>query len=202
MFTWVLNNLETITKLGAYIGGMWAAFRFLYTKAYKPSSAFITRMKGAISELENNGGGSMKDILQQTKDKVGKVQRDISVMKAAMDANFQLSPDCIFQCAPPDGRCIMVNESICRLYGADREQLLGYGWTNFIDDSVDEDAKETAKDYWKQAVISDNVINSQYTIINGFTGERIPCVYTAYVKRNGETNEIISIFGIVIKKNL
>lgn len=194
MFTWVLNHKETLALIFTYIGGVWVAFRFVHRKWYKPTRAFLDRLKTVMSELENNGGGSMKDIVAQTRDKVGKMSKDVLIIKAAQDANFQLNPDCIFQCAP-DGRCIMVNESICRLFGAEREEMLGFGWTGFIH----EDERDEARRFWKDSVITDNVINGEYLIVNGYTNEEIPCVYTAYVKRNSD-GEIISIFGIVNKK--
>ncbi len=201
MLEWVVNHKETVALFVTYIGGMWGAFKILYKYVYKPIKLFLQRLVRVMSELENNGGGSMKDILWQTKDNVGKIQKDITSIKAAQAANFQLSPDCIFECSI-DGKCIMVNESLCRLYGADRQLFLGYGWTNFVVDENDEDdeaVRREAKVFWVSSVMTDNVINSEYTIRNGYTYEKVRCAYTAYVKRNQETGEIISIFGIVNK---
>jgi len=194
MFTWVLKHKETLALIFTYIGGAWAGFRFIHRKWYKPIKAFFDRLKRVMAELEDNGGGSTKDRVRNFSNLLLKISKDVSLIKAAQDANFQLNPDCIFQCAP-DSRCIMVNESICRLFGAERDEMLGFGWTSFIH----EDEREDAKKYWKDSVLTDNVINSEYTIVNGYTQEEIPCVYTAYVKRNSD-GEIISIFGIVNRK--
>lgn len=195
-WNWVLANKENITWVCVSIGGAYAFFKWLHKAVWKPSSLFIDRVKKALSELEPNGGGSIKDIVKSDHAALKELGADVKLIKTVQKANIRLNPDCIFQC-DSHSKCIMANDSLCRLFGATKEQMLGFGWASFIKPSEREDAREA----WESAVENDNEITYEYTIIHGVTGDEIKCIYTAYIDRNPNTNEVMSIFGIVNKKN-
>ena len=196
IWKWVIDNREPLGwGCGAAVG-TWKFLVFAYKKCLLPFRAFLAEIKNALAELRPNGGGSMKDMAKSNQIALTKISKDITTMKATQEAEFQLNPDCKFECAP-DGRCIKVNDAICRLFGAsDNQKMLGFGWLNFVKPSEQDHARQI----WEDAVETDNAINSSYTIVNAMTGEEVECTYIAYIKRNSETNEIISIFGIVNKK--
>lgn len=197
VWNWVIENKEPLgwgcgAAVGTYRFGL-----FAYKKGLVPFRAFIAEVRAVIAEFKPNGGGSLKDISKSNQSALVKISKDISTMKATQEAEFQLNSDCKFECAP-DGRCVKVNDAICRLFGAsDTNKMLGFGWVSFIK----ENQRDHARQVWEDAVETDNAINSSYTIINGMTGEEVQCTYMAYIKRHSETNEIISIFGIVNKKS-
>lgn len=68
---------------------------------------------------------------------------------------------------------------------------MGYSWINF----VKSEQQEAVREHYENGVETDDVLAGDCTLLSGQE-----CSYIAYVKRNSETNEIISIFGIVNKK--
>lgn len=179
---WINDHREAIAW---YCGGAVAVYKaggFLRVKVWLP----LKKKWDNISyQLNNNGGKSLLDLIQ-------KIDKNITQIKAAQDAEFQLNSDCKFECAP-DGRWIRVNDSLCKLFEAtDRQRLMGYSWINF----VKSEQQEAVREHYENGVETDDVLAGDCTLANGQE-----CSYIAYVKRNSETNEIISIFGIVNKKS-
>lgn len=196
IWKWVIDNREPLGwGCGAAVG-TWKFLVFAYRKGLIPLRNFISEIKTGLAELKPNGGGSMKDMAKSNQAALIKISKDITTMKATQEAEFQLNPDCKFECAP-DGRCVKVNDAICRLFGAtDNQRLLGFNWVSFV--KLEE--QERVRLHWENGVETDNVITDEYTVVNGITNAEQACSYIAYVKRNSETNDIISIFGIVNKK--
>ncbi len=201
MLDWVLAHKEMIALYGTYVGSTWVALRWLRKTVYRPSKAwwkkqsdFIEEIKEGLKELKHNGGQSIKDISVQNKLALIKIGKDVVSMKADQDADFQLSREARFKCNSL-GECNAVNDSLCRLYGATDEKLLGYNWLSY----VHQNSRNSVENFWRNGLKSNSVISSDYSIVNGETDEEIQCEYVAYVKRNSD-GEIISISGIVNKK--
>lgn len=165
---WKEKGTETIfVGIIAFLGS-------LFVKKFKPSFKTAKRMYGLVSEVDV-------------------IKYELELLKSLQDAKFHLSSDCIFQC-DKYGKCVRVNQSICDLFGADEDEMLGYGWADFIA----EDERGEAEKYWKERVLTNTIIKSEYPIINRKTNTKVECSYIAYVKR--DKGQIISIFGIVNKK--
>lgn len=187
MGKWLMEHWETIGKVIGGAGGFWVAVKWSWKNIYKPFRAKYLIWDKGMQELLNNGGSSMKDMLSV-------VAKDVKVIKVIQEADMQLNPDARFQCSP-DGSCILVNDSLCRMFGASRDELLGMGWLNFVVADQRDDVIET----WREALISNLEMSYDYNILHGNTGEKIWVHYKAYIKRNS-AGDIISIFGIVNKK--
>jgi|VirMetMinimDraft_7_1064189.scaffolds.fasta_scaffold17309_5 PAS domain-containing protein len=182
---WILDNKDSIGWIAGSIFATYKFFILFYKKGWLPFKKWFDNIK---YQLNNNGGKSLLDIIQ-------KMDKNITSIKVRQEADFQLNPDCKFECAP-DGRWIKVNDALCRLFGAtDRQRLMGYSWVNF----VKHNEQEQVRQHYDDGVETDNVITDTCTITNGVTNTDVSCSYTAYVKRDSETNEIINIFGIVTK---
>ena len=80
-------------------------------------------------------------------------------------AEMRLSDVPTFICEV-NGRCTDVNPALCRIYKATKEEMLGFGWTNFI---VEED-RHYALEQWMSAINSESEITSTYRINPGFSG--------------------------------
>lgn len=187
ILNWILENKVNIGWVTGGAAGTYKVLLLIYKRLYRPTRTYLNRWNKAMLELEHNGGGSIKDV-------VVKMSTDMSVIRLTQEAEFQLNPDCRFQCSS-DGRFTKVNDSLCKLFGGDRDKFLGFGWVSFIAP----EERERVREEWEQGVESDSVILCDYHVINGYTNERIICTSVAYVKRN-DKNEVVSIFGIINRK--
>jgi PAS domain S-box-containing protein len=212
--------LEYILVLFAVIGGLYGAYKIIkptamswiqnkfgVTELYKGQAEIRADVKKAVSKQEavnirmlekldsvlvqltiNGGSVTVKDDLSSIKKNLNKIHAEII-------SYISLSPNPTFL-NNEDGSCIAVNEALCNLFGATRDEMLGYGWINFLDDSE----KNQKADNWKRGIQKDFSITDRYYITNGKTGERIYCEYVATITRDNE-GKIMSIMGIVNRIN-
>lgn len=184
MLDWILKNKENLAWGAGALIGTWRSFIYIRKRWYLPT---IKLAQKVLYELNNNGGKSIKDLVEKTNKTVAK-------LAATNEAMLTISDECIFKCSP-DGRCIFANESLCDLYGASHDEMMGYGWINFLA----QDERDANEKNWKRAVENDTNISSEYTVVHGTTREKINCYYKAAIRRD-ETSAIISIIGIVKRK--
>jgi PAS domain S-box-containing protein len=184
MFKWVIEHTEIIASGGAAFWGTWKGFIYVRRKIYMPCKTFVNKI---LYELNNNGGKSIKDLVEKTNDTVLR-------LAASSDAMMAISDQCIFKCDEA-GMCTFANDSLCELYGATVEEMMGFGWMNFLLHSE----REQSEKNWLRAVKSDNVVSFDYTVVNGRTREKVPCMYKAAIKRDAD-GEVIGILGVVNKK--
>ena len=182
---WIKNNEEILVWAGGTIVAIYKFTILFYKRVYKPCYELLNKIK---YEINNNGGKSIKDLVE-------KINESITKLSAMNDAMLSISEQCIFKCSS-DGRCTFANESLCELYGATQEEMMGFGWINFLLQSERDDNEKN----WKRAIENDSSVSSEYTVVHGITGEKIPCYYKAAIKRDS-TGKIVSILGIVHKKN-
>jgi PAS domain S-box-containing protein len=183
IWKWIIEHKEDMTWVAATLFATWKFLRLFWRKCWMPLKKKFDNLN---YQLNNNGGKSLVDLAQ-------KMDRNIDKLTAVSEGLLMLNDQCIFRCND-DGRCIFANQALCDLYGASREDMMGFGWLNFIKQSEREDAKHN----WENAIENDNQVNYKYTVISGDTGEEIKCKYTAVIKRNDKF-EIISILGIVTR---
>ena len=98
------------------------------------------------------------------------------------------------QCSKNDahGTCTNANKALCKLFGAQENEMLGLGWTNFV---IEED-KERIVDEWQANIEFGNEIISSYTVQNKETGKLTKVQYRALIMRDND-NSIISTIGVV-----
>lgn len=198
LLKWAIDHGKDIGEWIAILTALYAFFLFAKSKVYKPLRKHILRVTNLLAkveeylpllmELKPNGGGSVKDLIQRT-------NQEVISIKNKQEAVIALNPDCLFQC-DKNGHCNEVNESLCKLFGASKEEMLGYGWLDFIVPIQ----RESVKSNWENALKSNLSVSGEYDVINGFTEEVSRLEYVAHIKRSAN-NEILNIFGRVNIKN-
>ncbi len=136
------------------------------------------------NQLTTNGGKTIKDDMVWIKNELtGQNARMLDFIALSVIPTFV---------SDSKGACIAVNQALMELFGASREQMLGFGWINFLIDTE----KNQKRVNWENAVKYDDFIKDRYHIINGKTQKIIYCEYAANFTR-GKMNEVISIMGTV-----
>ena len=137
-----------------------------------------------MSEFKPNGGSTLGD-------RIVDIGNNISIIMVERDATFQLSADAMFK-ADKNGYCTAANQSLCNLYGATSEQMLGHGWFNFISESD----RNRVKEEWQSIIKSGREISTYYYIDNPETGEVFPAHFRAIITRD-KMGKVVSIIGVV-----
>jgi len=86
--------------------------------------ALVSDVRKIIIDLKPNSGTSLRDAIDR-------IEARIIVMEKTNDAFHQDGPAALFRCRP-DGYNIDVNRTYCRYLKCTKEELLGYGWRNFL----------------------------------------------------------------------
>ena len=203
IINWIYDNWVSI---GSVLGGAWAAVKAIVW-AYRRVNKVATPIKQFVKQHEDNtqkityiadqlnfnGGKSVKDVVFKTSDDVEQIKGDIKSIGDRQTAMIELNDTAMFE-NDSEGKCVTANDAICTLFGATKNQMLGFGWLNYIEDS------EEQREIWERAIETDNEISHEYVIINGVTQERIKAKYIAHIKRDDEGN-ILNITGKVFKLN-
>lgn len=149
------------------------------------------KLEKVSKELQPNGGGSIKD-------KINQIAQDVKIMKVERDATFYLSKEPSFK-SDGKGYYTSVNHSLSQLIGVPESELLGLGWLNYI-------SLEDRDRIWEELeniFESGKEISLFYNIKNPSVIESIPVKCRAIINR--DTNKIISVIGtieIISKKKL
>lgn len=187
------NRIELIKFFGSIVAIILALYQ-LYKKGNVLSKRFnkwLDKINSTAAKVDNiekfvlpNGGKSINDA-------VVRVENKIDIITSRQDANFNLNELPMFEC-DEFGECINANDSLCKLFGASKNQMLGNGWLHYLVDS------ERQKKVWLDAVESDNEITSNYTINYGLSGTLIEAKYMAHIRRDNN-DKVINVTGKVIK---
>ena len=157
-------SLESISiKLGL-VAGIIASLTVIFTKGIKPVIAHANRVSSLmedvevvvkqhkemdfdslvkdvrwiIADLRPNSGSSLRDAVDRIEERLVTMERTNEVM-------YQDGPIALFRCTP-DGRNTDVNRTYCRFLKCTKEELLGYGWRNFIEDRLNQSGDDVWKD--------------------------------------------------------
>lgn len=190
--------LNYIIVLGGAAGSVWAFFKFVkpIMKSWIKDKVIIpaiqdsmqgmnNKLDTVINQLTINGGTvTIKDDLQA-------IKAGLRNLREEQRAHISLSNEPTF-INDASGSCIMVNDALCELFGATKDQMLGYGWINFLQDNE----KQIKQDNWNRSLKTDAYIKDSYTVIRGETHEKINCEYAATIIRDAKNN-VVSVLGKV-----
>ena len=188
---WIWANK---TDIGLFLAGVWGAVKgivWFYKKIIKPGIKIFEDIKqqgkdiaSMKSNLLPNGGKSLSDAITR-------IENKLTAAASTQTSMLELSEIAIFQTSET-GECTNANNALCKIFGATREQMLGYGWLHFIENS------EQQRVIWESAIESDNEIVNEYVInVGGDKRNRINAKYVAYIKRDPRGN-ILNVIGKVM----
>ena len=191
----VLFILSHWKDIGMFCGAVWGLFiavKKMYYKAFLPLKIWVKKVNDAADQLQFNGGTSTKDMVQQIRDGQRVLIKKVDILTNKQMAMVELNDMCLFE-NDPHGKCIKANAALCLLFGASQNQMLGYGWLNFIKDPDHE------RVLFESAIESDNEITRPYTILYGMDKHKeIEAKYIAHIKRDADGG-VINVMGKVIK---
>lgn len=151
-----------VAVVGAIVLPAMEWLRRKLVRAYRRLKLAIERIDIVYAELTPDGGGSVKD-------KVNQLTRDVAILRGGLSFSLALNPHCVFE-AEPDGHCSFANVALCDLFGLPQSDILGRGWLSALDGS---EARERAWDTWSTCVEKRIPYLDRYQIRNARTGERI-----------------------------
>ena len=100
--------------------------------------SLVKDVRWIIADLRPNSGSSLRDAVDRIEERLVTMERTNEVM-------YQDGPIALFRCTP-DGRNTDVNRTYCRFLKCTKEELLGYGWRNFIEDRLNQSGDDVWKD--------------------------------------------------------
>lgn len=185
--------IDNYKDIGIFIAGIWGLFiggKKMYVNALLPLKKWIKKMDNAASQLEFNGGSSIKDMVKQTRDGLSVLIKKVDIVNNRQTAMIELDDSAYFE-NDSAGRCIRSNAALCNLFGTTQNKMLGYGWLNYIKNS------EIEREAFEQAIETDNEITRDYIILYSDRHVReIEATYVAQIKRD-ENGSIINVTGKV-----
>lgn len=140
-----------------------------------------------LNQLTVNGGNLT------VKDDLTNMRTSINILRSENRAQIALSNTPTF-INDETGNCIFVNEALCELFGATKDEMTGFGWVNFV---LDSEKKQKIENF-ERSFKTDTYIKDSYHIINGITKEQICCEYLATVTRD-KYGKPVSVIGTVKK---
>ena len=205
MYQFFHEYSDDILKVCAVIAALYGGWKVLH----KPTMNLFKKAIG-VGVLENNQiemSNTLKYLAEKAeqihsqltlnggtvtiKDDLGMIKDSISIMRSELMSSVALSNTPTF-INDATGSCIFVNDALCNIYGSKKEEMLGFGWTNFLDDNE----KELKAENWKRGIQHDSIFRDTYHVNNPITKQRFVCEYSANITRDKKGNPI-SIMGTV-----
>jgi len=189
-------SIGDIGKILAILAAVWKVGIWIYKKIVvnfikfiKSHNELIEKVNYVAAELKYNGGSSSKDQLRKITELSEGIKGKVDKISNKQSVHFELADAALFEC-DSEGKCIAANAALCEMFETTKEQMMGLGWLNYIDQS------DESKVRYLQAIQTDNEITDDYTIVTARTSINIKAKYTAQIKRD-ENGKIISIMGKV-----
>ena len=169
----------------------------LYTKVVKPLASHIkaaqdreeqfskvvNQVQAISHELVPNSGCSLRDA-------VDRIEYKLVIMERVSEAIQQDGKNAMFRCTP-DGKNVDVNRTYCRLLKCSKQELMGFGWRNFLACSNGESDKE-----WKTAFKEGREVNFTINYTTS-EGESILADVHAYPIQGLNGEEVVQYLGII-----
>ncbi len=141
------------------------------------------RISRVISELQPNGGSSLRD-------SINRIEQAQTVLSQKLAYTIDQSGAGFFY-ANPDGDCVEVSPGYCRLVGKGESESLGKRW---IFNIHVKDRLRVIQD-WKEAVVNSAVFEAKYSMVDASGEEFYVRCHASPIKNS--TLAIIGYFGIV-----
>ena len=195
MMQYITENIEIISKI---IGGITAIIGFLYGMykwILKPVSDTIIKTDIIYKEVIPNGGGSIKDHIKKIKENSEKIEGGLELLRNTQRCFKEDAGVAIFECTRA-GYNKYVNRTYCKWIEVSKEELMGYGWKNFL---ASLEVKEKYDNDWSQAFAEGR--EAEFSIILKTASDcKIYCDVHAYPIK-GISGEVEKYLGIISKED-
>lgn len=131
-------HLELIGKFGGAVAVLWGAKKYVVSPlAAKVAhwKKWCVRLSKSLDTLDSiskefrvNGGASLKDDVTQIKER-------LTYIESLTSAQMEDDPQGVF-ISDESGSNSFLNRAYCRLLGASKDEVMGFGWRNFISHAV------------------------------------------------------------------
>lgn len=155
---------------------------------FEKVSSMIKSVEEIRKEIRPNGGTSIKDA-------INRIEARLINMEHVQSALRQDGPMGIFQCKV-DGSNIDVNRTYSRILECTKEELIGFGWKNFLHEEV----KEAYDQGWKEAFQEGREISFPIKL-KSRTGKIIEADVRAYPITD-MSGEVVQYLGILTPLNI
>lgn len=158
-----VSEMKDLVQLVVAAGGAVAVvtgfFGWLNLRA---RNAFTTEVRAALAQLRPNGGSTLADV-------VSRIDTELARVVGMQRLLVGVTNGAVWEC-DAHGKCVYASPSLCEMYGLDKEQMLGLGWTAAVDTQAQRTA---AAAEWQEAVSGGLPYCAEYVVRNIRTGERV-----------------------------
>lgn len=165
-------------------------------KRHKSRQTVTKKLDEVLSFLENAGIDKINETivaqgveLQKIRFNIGEMGVSIEEISRQSIAAMKISDSAMFFCNEA-GECTEANLALCQMFGATEDQMIGFGWSQFI---ITEDRKRAVKE-WEEAFETDIDIKRNYRIKHGYSGKIIKVNYRAIIMRD-KKGQVIQVLG-------
>lgn len=192
-FSIISDQAKNIAIVTASLATFLTACGVIWLKGLRPiirHGQKVGKMFGDVEEIlaevNPNGGSSLRD-------SVNRIEDTLLTVSGTQSAINQDAPQGIFRCTVM-GENLEVNRTYCRMLGATKEQLMGYGWRSYVSPKQ----RKGYDDEWQQAFLEGRDIDINLMFVNPTTKNRVDVLIKSYpIKVDGNPYQIVGVVELV-----
>lgn len=147
-------------------------------------------VKKIAKEAIPNGSNT----LRKTNDTIFRIGEVVEKINNKLDSRIEIDKAPLFECSN-GGLFTNANSSLCDLFGATKDRLMGLGWSNFIHKN---DAHQILEKWQRSVSGKQLVFIDTFRLIN-FANKEINEVTIKAIFKYNEGGELVSMFGTMWK---
>ncbi len=124
----------------------WRAWWQNFALSVNEFPLLLADVRGIRAYVSPNGGGSMMDAVSRTERAVHAVAEQVDLLMHTHFAELDINNDDLRFYSNEDGTNAFVSHSYAQRIGVDRQELLGWGWLNY----VHPDDLASVRDHWDE----------------------------------------------------
>lgn len=168
--------LKLLAPFGV-VGGM--VWKFWLKNKFKEISDLYIKIQIIAQEFRPNGGSTLRDAINRIETKVSIQQQTTTAIIKSFPIGTWISDE--------QGRCIDVNNNLCRITGRTEGEMKGNNWSNWVLE------KEEVQEEWERCVAHDSNFDMDYTFTKT---DRTKQKVHGYAQRlKNEKGELIGFLG-------
>ena len=178
----VLGFLTALASLGGIVWKFLVKPMLHLTKTIEDLSNDLPVIHEIASEFRNNGGSTLRDVLDRIQDQLTKasfVQRSLILQSGKA-----------FWETDSEGKWLWASPALCNMIGLEEEAILGHGWVT----NIHPDDQERVFNEWQLAIKQDRQFRSFYRFLHT-NGSVVKVLGVCFPVRTGRRNRIIGFVG-------